>query len=183
MAFIFGLVLGIAVGIAIIVGFVKSENARSKRRSELATTVAAFARMTVEDSRKLLPKEFYPSWVVFTQRQKLNWLNSHLTKIWPYVNQAASELIKASVEPVLEQYTPIILSSIKLSKFTLGTVAPQFTGEFVSICLFHNSRLYLLAIIHLPYKDDQSNCTRSIFRNEYFSRHELLPYRETKKVL
>lgn len=28
----------------------------------------------------------------------------------------------------MEQYRPAILASIKFSKFTLGTVAPQFTG-------------------------------------------------------
>jgi Ca2+-dependent lipid-binding protein len=84
--------------------------------------------MSVEDSRKLLPSQFYPSWVVFSSRQKLTWLNSHLTKIWPYVNEAASELIKTSVEPILEEYKPMVLSSLKFSKFTLGTVAPQFTG-------------------------------------------------------
>ncbi|KAK4604515.1 hypothetical protein RGQ29_012843 [Quercus rubra] len=128
MGFFMGLILGIAVGLAIIVGLVKSENARSKRRSELATIIAAFSKMTVEDSRKIFTPESYPSWLVFSQRQKLNWLNVHLTKIWPYVNEAASELIKASVEPVLEQYRPVILSSLKFSKFTLGTVAPQFTG-------------------------------------------------------
>ncbi|MED6205147.1 Synaptotagmin-5 [Stylosanthes scabra] len=120
MGFVFGLVVGIVVGLAVIVGFVRSENARSKQRSNLATIIAAFARMTVEDSRKLLPPQFYPSW--------LTWLNSHLTKIWPYVNEAASELIKTSVEPILEQYRPIILAALKFSKFTLGTVAPQFTG-------------------------------------------------------
>ncbi|XWS27063.1 hypothetical protein CRYUN_Cryun26dG0084300 [Craigia yunnanensis] len=91
-------------------------------------TVAAFARMTVEDSRTILPAQFYPPWVVFSQRQKLTWLNQHLTKIWPFVNEAASDLIKTSVEPMLEQYRPTILSSLKFSKFTLGTVAPQFTG-------------------------------------------------------
>ncbi|XP_057509901.1 synaptotagmin-5-like [Actinidia eriantha] len=128
MSFFFGLVIGVAVGIALIVVFVRSENARSLRRSQLATTIAAFARMTVEDSRKILAPEYYPSWVVFSQRQKLTWLNLQLTKIWPYVNEAASELIKTNVEPVLEQYRPIILSSLKFSKFTLGTVAPQFTG-------------------------------------------------------
>ncbi|KAG7984532.1 hypothetical protein I3843_04G164700 [Carya illinoinensis] len=128
MGFFMGLILGIAVGLGLIVVFVRCENVRSKRRSALATTIATFARMTVEDSRKILAPEYYPSWVVFSQRQKLTWLNLHLTKIWPYVNEAASELIKASVEPVLEQYRPIILSSLKFSKFTLGTVAPQFTG-------------------------------------------------------
>nr|GEY23938.1 synaptotagmin-5-like isoform X1 [Tanacetum cinerariifolium] len=84
--------------------------------------------MTVEDSKKLLAPEFYPSWVVFSQRQKLTWLNAHLTKIWPYVDEAASELIKANLEPVLEQYRPMVLSALSFSKFTLGTVAPQFTG-------------------------------------------------------
>ncbi|RID52406.1 hypothetical protein BRARA_H03002 [Brassica rapa] len=182
MGFVVGLVIGLAVGITFIIGFVKAENYRSKLRAELANTVAAFARMTVEDSRKLLPAEFYPSWVVFSERQKLSllrkilplltkilplfrkilpllrkilpfltnlvitlhtadtsliwrfvyfqltWLNHHLTKIWPYVDEAASELIRASVEPVLEQYRPAVVASLTFSKLTLGTVAPQFTG-------------------------------------------------------
>ncbi|KAF3453760.1 hypothetical protein FNV43_RR04201 [Rhamnella rubrinervis] len=128
MGFFFGLVCGILFGLAIVVGFVKSENSRSKLRSQLATTIAAFARMTAEDSRKILPSDYYPSWVVFSQRQKLKWLNLHLVKIWPYVNEAGSELIRTSVEPILEQYRPMILSSLKFSRFTLGTVAPQFTG-------------------------------------------------------
>lgn len=96
MGFIVGVVIGLIVGITIIIGFVKAETYRSKIRSELvrdpttvfltfiplfeyrnlflfqANTVAAFARMTVEDSRKLLPADFYPSWVVFSERQKLS---------------------------------------------------------------------------------------------------------------
>ncbi|PIA42311.1 hypothetical protein AQUCO_02000036v1 [Aquilegia coerulea] len=64
----------------------------------------------------------------FFTKAELKWLNTELTKIWPYVNEAASELIKTSVEPILEQYRPVILSSLKFSKLTLGTVAPQFTG-------------------------------------------------------
>lgn len=84
--------------------------------------------MTVEDSRKLLPGDLYPSWVVFSTQQKLKWLNEELTKIWPFVNEAASELIKVSVEPVLEQYRPVVFAALKFSKLTLGTVAPQFTG-------------------------------------------------------
>lgn len=123
-----GLVVGLIFGLGLVVVFVRSENARSKQRSDLATTIAAFARMTAEDSRKLLSPEYYPSWVVFSQRQKLTWLNLHLEKIWPYVNEAASELIKANVEPILEQYRPVILAALTFSKLTLGTVAPQFTG-------------------------------------------------------
>lgn len=39
------------------------------------------------------------------------------------------------MEPILEQYRPVILASLKFSKFTLGTVAPQFTGPFDPIAL------------------------------------------------
>ncbi|OAY77231.1 Synaptotagmin-5, partial [Ananas comosus] len=85
-----------------------------------AATLARFSKMTVEDSRKILPADLCPSW--------LKWLNQELIKIWPYVNEAASELIRSSVEPVLEQYRSAILDSLKFSKLTLGTVAPQFTG-------------------------------------------------------
>ncbi|KAK3043760.1 hypothetical protein RJ639_001956, partial [Escallonia herrerae] len=120
MSFIIGFILGVALGIGLIVGFARYENVRSKRRHDLAAAIAAFSRMTVEDSRKILPPELYPPW--------LTWLNLHLKKIWPYVNEAASELIRNSVEPMLEQYRPSVLSSLKFSKLTLGTVAPQFTG-------------------------------------------------------
>ncbi|KAJ8751832.1 hypothetical protein K2173_026026 [Erythroxylum novogranatense] len=141
MGFLVGLLVGLCVGVGLIVAYARYQNVRSTRRIELAKTVAAFARMTVLDSRKLLPDEFYPPWVVFSQRQKLcsnnfwllfelqlTWLNLHLDKIWPFVDEAASELIRSNVEPILEQYKPAILSSLKFSKFTLGTVAPQFTG-------------------------------------------------------
>ncbi|KAL4180153.1 hypothetical protein AMTRI_Chr13g123800 [Amborella trichopoda] len=121
MGFVVGLVLGVVFGVALVVAFVHCENVRSKRRTELAVALASFARMTVEDSRKLLPREAYPSWV-------LNWLNYELIKLWPYVNEAGSELIKASVEPTLDQYKTVFLTSLKFSKLTLGTVAPQFTG-------------------------------------------------------
>ncbi|XP_070009333.1 synaptotagmin-5-like [Nicotiana sylvestris] len=128
MGLLVGFFLGAALGVGLIVCFARFQNNRSKARIDLAKAIAAFARMTVQDSRKLLPPEAYPSWVVFSQKQKLNWLNQHLEKIWPYVDEAASELIRTSVEPVLEQYRPSILAALKFSKLTLGTVAPSFTG-------------------------------------------------------
>ncbi|KAM3379121.1 hypothetical protein P3S68_011534 [Capsicum galapagoense] len=121
MGFFMGFFLGAALGVGLIVFFARFQNNRSKARIDLAKAITSFARMTVQDSRKLLPPEAYPSWV-------LNWLNQHFEKIWPYVDEAASELIRTSVEPVLEQYRPSILAALKFSKLTLGTVAPSFTG-------------------------------------------------------
>ncbi|KAF0900936.1 hypothetical protein E2562_037050 [Oryza meyeriana var. granulata] len=120
MAFLLGAFLGLVLGVAVVMAFARLENTRSEQRRELAATVSSFSKLTVEDLRKLIPLELYPSW--------LKWLNLELVKIWPFVNEAASELIKTSVEPILEQYKSFILSSLHFSKLTLGTVAPQFTG-------------------------------------------------------
>ncbi|XP_059658170.1 synaptotagmin-4-like isoform X2 [Cornus florida] len=131
MGLFLGLFFGIAFSIGLMTCFAQLQKNRSQRRSHLATTVISFSRMTVEDSKKILPPDCYPPWVVFLQQQKLNWLNVQLEKIWPYVNEAASQLIRTYVEPILEQYRPVIISSLKFSKLTLGTVAPQFTGVSV----------------------------------------------------
>lgn len=128
MGFVVGMAIGLAFGIALIMAFAYYQNVRARRRSELAAAVAALGKMTVQDARKIFPPESYPPWVIFPQMEKLNWLNSQLEKLWPYINEGASELIKSSVEPTLEQYRPAILASLKFSKLTLGTVAPQFTG-------------------------------------------------------
>ncbi|KAK8515378.1 hypothetical protein V6N13_139646 [Hibiscus sabdariffa] len=120
MAFLSAMFVGLIIGIGLVVAFARYEKNRSSRRTHMAKTVASFARMTVQDTRKILPPEFYPPWLM--------WLNAQLKKIWPYVNEAASELIRASVEPTLEQYTPAVISSMKFGKLTLGTIAPQFTG-------------------------------------------------------
>ncbi|KAK9070167.1 hypothetical protein SSX86_010567 [Deinandra increscens subsp. villosa] len=125
MGFFGGLLFGVAFGIGFMGSIARYQIIRSANRVDLAATIAAFARMTVADSRKLLPGEYYPPWV-------LNWLNHIMNKIWPYVDEAASDLIRSSVEPILEQYKPMVLSSMKFSKLTLGTVAPQFTGVSVN---------------------------------------------------
>ncbi|KAL8162017.1 hypothetical protein V2J09_013506 [Rumex salicifolius] len=125
MGFFFGVFIGIASGVGLIFALVYNSHIRDKRRSQLAATVQAFARMTLQDSRKIFMPEAYPPWV-------LNWLNVQLEKIWPYVNEvAASELIRSSVEPILEQYRPAVIASLKFKRLTLGTVAPQFTGVWL----------------------------------------------------
>nr|GMD40958.1 synaptotagmin-5-like [Ipomoea batatas] len=168
MGFFLGIFMGAALGFVLIVFFARYQNIRSLKRNDLAATVAAFARMTVQDSRKLLPPEVYPSWVVFAHRQKLNWLNRELEKLWPYVDQAASEVIRNSVEPILEQYRPAILAALKFSRLTLGTVAPQFTGKLVArdaikinlkretICNFFDKKVWSLhfRIIFKPLVDE-----------------------------
>lgn len=43
-----------------------------------AAAIAAFAKMTIQDSRKIIPPSLYPSWVVFSQQQKLSYITLEL---------------------------------------------------------------------------------------------------------
>ena len=43
-------------------------------------------------------------------------------------SQAAEAVIKESVEPLLEDYRPTGITSLKFSKLSLGTVAPKIEG-------------------------------------------------------
>ncbi|KAL9230275.1 hypothetical protein vseg_005648 [Gypsophila vaccaria] len=128
MGLFLGIILGIFSGVALIMAFAYYEHLRSKLRNDLAATVAAFTRMNVQDARTLLTPEAFPSWVIFPKMEKLKWLNSQLDKLWPYIDEATSELVRSNVEPILEQYRPAVLASLTFRKLTLGTVAPQFTG-------------------------------------------------------
>ena len=46
---------------------------------------------------------------------------------WVY-SQAATLVIRESVEPLLEEYRPPGITSLKFSKLSLGTVAPKIEG-------------------------------------------------------
>jgi hypothetical protein len=92
MAFLFGALLGLVLGVAVVMAFARLENSRAEQRRELAATVSSFSKLTVQDLKTLIPPEFYPSWVSFTQKQKLKWLNQELVKIWPFVNEVLFQL-------------------------------------------------------------------------------------------
>eukprot|EP00258_Populus_trichocarpa_P024702 XP_024440721.1 synaptotagmin-5 isoform X1 [Populus trichocarpa] len=59
---------------------------------------------------------------------QVKWLNKQLGKLWPFVAEAAALVVKESVEPLLEDYRPPGITSLKFNKFSLGTVPPKIEG-------------------------------------------------------
>eukprot|EP00270_Netrium_digitus_P004694 TRINITY_DN1598_c0_g1_i1.p1 TRINITY_DN1598_c0_g1~~TRINITY_DN1598_c0_g1_i1.p1 ORF type:complete len:433 (+),score=117.21 TRINITY_DN1598_c0_g1_i1:111-1301(+) len=100
---------------------------RSKSRTYLASLTQAMSGLTEGDMKLLFPSGS-PTWVEFTDFQRVRWLNRLLLQLWSYINKAVSTQIRASVEPVLERCKPMAVSSIKFYKLTLGTIPPEITG-------------------------------------------------------
>ncbi|CAI9278049.1 unnamed protein product [Lactuca saligna] len=127
MGFMSGMFLGALFGIGIMVGWRHMMRQRSKNRTAKAGDIKLLGSLDREDLKKLCGDNF-PEWISFPVYEQVKWLNKQLSKLWPYVAEAATIIIKESVEPILEEYRPSGISSLKFSKLSLGSVAPKIEG-------------------------------------------------------
>ncbi|CAI9101637.1 OLC1v1039007C1 [Oldenlandia corymbosa var. corymbosa] len=127
MGLISGMVMGMLFGIAIMAGWQYMMKYRSNKRVAKAVDIKLLSSLNREDLKKICGENF-PEWISFPVFEQVKWLNKQLAKLWPFVADAAEAVIRESVEPLLEDYRPPGITSLKFSKLTLGTVAPKIEG-------------------------------------------------------
>ncbi|KAF5761466.1 putative C2 domain, calcium-dependent lipid-binding transcriptional regulator, plant [Helianthus annuus] len=127
MGLISGILMGTILGIAIMAGFRQMMRYRSSKRIAKAVDIKLLGCLNRDDLRKICGDNF-PEWISFPVYEQVKWLNKQLSKLWPYVEEAARIIIKDSVEPLLEDYRPAGITSLKFNKLSLGTVPPKIEG-------------------------------------------------------
>ncbi|XP_050237770.1 calcium-dependent lipid-binding protein isoform X2 [Mercurialis annua] len=127
MGLISGIFLGMIFGIAIMAGWKHMMNYRSTKRIAKAVDIKLLGSLNRDDLKKICGDNF-PDWISFPAFEQVKWLNKQLSKLWPFVADAATMVVKESVEPLLEDYRPPGITSLKFNKFSLGTVAPKIEG-------------------------------------------------------
>ncbi|WOL19314.1 synaptotagmin-5-like [Canna indica] len=127
MGLISGLVMGALVGIALMAGWSRMMTRRSTKRVAKAADVKLLGSLSRDDLKKLCGDN-YPEWVSFPAFEQVKWMNKMLGKLWPYIADAATLVIKDTVEPLLDDYRPPGITSLKFSKLSLGTVPPKIEG-------------------------------------------------------
>ncbi|XP_027115019.1 synaptotagmin-5 [Coffea eugenioides] len=127
MGLISGVVMGMVFGIALMAGWQHMMRYRSKKRIAKAVDIKLLSSLDRDDLKKICGENF-PEWISFPVFEQVKWLNKQLAKLWPFVADAAEAVIKESVEPLLEDYRPTGITSLKFSKLSLGTVAPKIEG-------------------------------------------------------
>ncbi|CAH1412083.1 unnamed protein product [Lactuca virosa] len=108
-------------------GGLASYDETKKQKSYFQGDIKLLGSLDREDLKKLCGDNF-PEWISFPVYEQVKWLNKQLSKLWPYVAEAATIIIRESVEPILEEYRPSGISSLKFSKLSLGSVAPKIEG-------------------------------------------------------
>ncbi|XP_058739865.1 calcium-dependent lipid-binding protein-like [Vicia villosa] len=127
MGLFFGIFLGIIFGVALMAGLERMMRYRSAKRIAKAVDIKLLGSLNREDLKKIC-SENLPEWISFPVYEQVKWLNKLLSKLWPFVADAATMVIRESVEPLLEEYRPPGITSLKFSKLSLGNVAPKIEG-------------------------------------------------------
>ncbi|AES80016.2 putative C2 domain, calcium-dependent lipid-binding transcriptional regulator, plant [Medicago truncatula] len=127
MGLFFGIFLGVLFGVALMAGWERMMTYRSRKRIAKAVDIKLLGSLNRDDLKKICGENL-PEWISFPVYEQVKWLNKQLSKLWPFVADAATMVIRESVEPLLEEYRPPGISSLKFSKLSLGTVAPKIEG-------------------------------------------------------
>ncbi|XP_059318156.1 calcium-dependent lipid-binding protein-like [Lycium ferocissimum] len=127
MGLIFGILMGMIVGVGLMAAWKHMTSYRSNKRISKAIEVKLMGSLNRDDLKKMCGDN-YPEWISFPVYEQVKWLNKQLGKLWPFVAEAAEAIIKESVEPFLEDYRPPGITSLKFSKLSLGTVSPKIEG-------------------------------------------------------
>ena len=61
-----------------------------------------------------------PGWARFREDELADWLNAFLARLWPFVNRSVCGLVRAQVEPLLEEHRPSTFKRIHFEKLDLG---------------------------------------------------------------
>ncbi|KAJ9171297.1 hypothetical protein P3X46_014685 [Hevea brasiliensis] len=127
MGLVSGIFLGMIFGIAVMAGWKHMMRYRSTKRVSKAVDIKLLGSLNRDDLKKICGDNF-PEWISFPVFEQVKWLNKQLSKLWPFIADAATMVVKESVEPLLEDYRPPGITSLKFNKFSLGTVPPKIEG-------------------------------------------------------
>ncbi|KAK4379327.1 hypothetical protein RND71_001189 [Anisodus tanguticus] len=127
MGLISGILMGMICGIGLMAAWKHMTSYRSNKRIAKAVDVNVMGSLRRDDLKKICGDNF-PEWISFPVFEQVKWLNKQLSKLWPFIAEAGEAIIRESVEPLLEDYRPPGITSLKFSKLSLGTVAPKIEG-------------------------------------------------------
>ncbi|GLJ11281.1 hypothetical protein SUGI_0150250 [Cryptomeria japonica] len=70
-----------------------------------------------------------PLWVKNPDYDRVDWLNTFIREMWPYLDKAICKMIRDQTKPIIEQYVgKFKIESIEIETLTLGTLPPTLQG-------------------------------------------------------
>ncbi|KER31423.1 hypothetical protein T265_02335 [Opisthorchis viverrini] len=109
------------------VGYFFIKLARS-RRAKLTSSLKAIG----ENEKQFIIQNFsvrdLPSWVYFPDVERAEWLNKVIKRLWPYICDYATDLIRQTVAPAVSAQLPSALLPFDFLTLDLGDTPPRIGG-------------------------------------------------------
>ncbi|TGZ64757.1 hypothetical protein CRM22_006217 [Opisthorchis felineus] len=109
------------------VGYFFIKLARSKR-AKLTSSLKAIG----ENEKQFIIQNFsvrdLPSWVYFPDVERAEWLNKVIKRLWPYICDYATDLIRQTVAPAVSAQLPSALLPFDFLTLDLGDTPPRIGG-------------------------------------------------------
>uniref|UniRef100_A0A6N2MUK9 C2 domain-containing protein n=1 Tax=Salix viminalis TaxID=40686 RepID=A0A6N2MUK9_SALVM len=121
-----------------VAGWMETHDAVPKHQTSCQVDIKLLGSLNRDDLKKICGDNF-PDWISFPAFEQVKWLNKELGKLWPFFAEAATVVVRESVEPLLEDYRPTGITSLKLNKFSLGTVPPKIE-EITNSCIINQPK-------------------------------------------
>jgi len=74
-----------------------------------------------------------PSWVYYPDVERAEWLNKMLQQMWPNIGEYVKNLVKTTIEPLINSNMPSQLTPFKFEQIDVGNIPPRIGGMKVYI--------------------------------------------------
>ncbi|KAL0027376.1 hypothetical protein WJX79_006298 [Trebouxia sp. C0005] len=98
------------------------------QRKQQVAVVGGLKDMDDKTLKKVLGSVDLPSWVNFPDYERVGWVNSIISQLWPHVSMAATGIVGDQLNPQLAMNKPKWISDIHLHNFNLGDEPPSISG-------------------------------------------------------
>ena len=100
----------------------------------------------------------FPSWVVYPDVEKCDWINTIIKRVWPHCSVLAQQIAKQLAEPkikkILDRLRLMELSNFKLKRFDLGSIPATVGG--IKVYDRNTSSDEIIMDIQIIYQGDAS---------------------------
>ncbi|KGN61930.1 synaptotagmin-1 isoform X1 [Cucumis sativus] len=83
-----------------------------------------------------------PLWVKNPDYDRMDWLNSFIDYLWPYIDKAIAKTVRTVIKPIIAEEIPKYkIQSVEIQELTLGSLSPTLQG--MKVYEMHENELIL----------------------------------------
>lgn len=126
---VYSLIMGIVIGIVAAIVFTPLQQFRAKEANKKIINredLAYLGSLNESEIQNLFGD--LPGWLSSQDVENAGWINKVVAAAWPYLDEATSNVIRKSLDPILQSTRPAFLTTLQFERFSFGSVPAKIEG-------------------------------------------------------